>query len=415
MRIAVWHNTLSGGARRALYYQVRGLVERGHDVESWCPSTADQSYLPLRQLIPEHVTPFNPTIQAGRRAGRYVRALRRMREMDRVCRQAAREIEARGFDLLFASPCFYFYMPFIVGYLSLPKVVYLQEPARRFYEASPTLPWLGRVDRHDGSRLARLRRSLADQLQLQGVRVQARREYRNAHACDLMLVNSYYSRESVLRAYGREARVCYIGIDTALFRHERRPRERLIVGMGSFTPNKGIELAIRSVARLAEPRPPLVWIGNSGNPGYEDEMRRLAASLGVRFEPRKLISDAEVVETLNRAALFIYTSRLEPFGFAPLEANACGTPVIAVAEGGVRETVKDGVNGWLVDSEPEAIAEAMARLLNDAALTARLGERACEYVGKQWGLSRAIDRLEANLSQVVDRTGRQGKKACFAH
>jgi glycosyltransferase involved in cell wall biosynthesis len=144
-------------------------------------------------------------------------------------------------------------------------------------------------------------------------------------------------------------------------------------------------------------------------------MRRLAAAVGVRFEPRKLISDAEVVETLNRAALLVYTSRLEPFGLAPLEANACGTPVVAVAEGGVRETVKDGVNGWLVDSEPEAIAEAMARLLNDAELAARMGERARQYVEQEWSLGRAIDRLEANLWQVVDRTSRQGTLRCFAH
>ena len=150
------------------------------------------------------------------------------------------------------------------------------------------------------------------------------------------------------------------------------------------------------------------------NSGYEEEMRRLAASVGVRFEPRKLISDEEVVETLNRAALFIYTSRLEPFGLAPLEANACGTPVVAVAEGGVRETVKDGVNGLLVDSEPEAIAETMASLLGNADRAVRMGERACEYVRQEWGLSRSIDRLEANLSQVINRASQQGKKACSA-
>ena len=135
----------------------------------------------------------------------------------------------------------------------------------------------------------------------------------------------------------------------------------------------------------------------------------------MRFEPRRLISDAEVIETLNRAALLVYTSRLEPFGFAPLEANACGTPVVAVAEGGVRETIKDGVNGLLVDSEPEAIAEAMAALLGDSDRAARMGERACEYVRQEWGLGRSIDRLEANLARVVEAARRQGNKACSAH
>ena len=59
MRIAVWHNLPSGGGKRALYYHVRGLVERGHSVEAWCPSTSDRNYLPLSELITEHVVPID--------------------------------------------------------------------------------------------------------------------------------------------------------------------------------------------------------------------------------------------------------------------------------------------------------------------------------------------------------------------
>ena len=77
---------------------------------------------------------------------------------------------------------------------------------------------------------------------------------------------------------------------------------------------------------------------------------------------------------LNRAMLMIYTPRLEPFGFAPLEANACGTPVLAVAEGGVRETIVDGVNGLLVDDDPRAMADAVTRLSNDREYARRLGQ-----------------------------------------
>ena len=57
MKIAVWHNLPSGGGKRALYNHVRGLRERGHTLESWCPPTADQNYLPLSELIAEHVVP----------------------------------------------------------------------------------------------------------------------------------------------------------------------------------------------------------------------------------------------------------------------------------------------------------------------------------------------------------------------
>ena len=58
MRIAVWHNLPSGGGKRALHDHVRGLLGRGHTIEAWCPSTADPDYLPLSELIPEHVLPL---------------------------------------------------------------------------------------------------------------------------------------------------------------------------------------------------------------------------------------------------------------------------------------------------------------------------------------------------------------------
>src|SRR5229473_3089346 len=58
MKIAIWHNLPSGGGKRALYDHVRGLVARGHEVEGWCPPTADRSYLPLSTIVPEHVVPL---------------------------------------------------------------------------------------------------------------------------------------------------------------------------------------------------------------------------------------------------------------------------------------------------------------------------------------------------------------------
>src|SRR5215470_20410336 len=58
VRIAIWHNLPSGGGKRALYNQIQGFLKRGHTVESWCPSTADQTYLPLGDLVPEHVVPL---------------------------------------------------------------------------------------------------------------------------------------------------------------------------------------------------------------------------------------------------------------------------------------------------------------------------------------------------------------------
>ncbi len=400
MKIAVWHNLPSGGAKRALYYHVRGLVERGHQVECWTLSSADRSYLPLSELAPEHVIPLDwqpvePRI--GRSFALYPNTVSCRRAVDKASKRCARQINEDGFDVVFANSCRYFLMPSIVRFLRRPTVLYLQEPNRYLYEARPVLPWIGALRGSQEPLRSYLRNALVQLLLLPILRMNARDEWRSAHACKTILANSYYSCESIVRAYGRDAQVCYLGIDTDLFRNLKKERERFIVGVSAFDRAKAIELAIRSVSLLPQPRPPLLWIANAGEKAYIDELSRLAADLRVDLHVKMGISDTELVAILNRAALMLYTSRLEPFGLAPLEANACGTPVVSVAEGGVRETIKDGINGYLVERDAGAIAQAAAALLDDPALARRIGESAAAYVRQEWSLERGIDHLESYL------------------
>jgi glycosyltransferase involved in cell wall biosynthesis len=130
-------------------------------------------------------------------------------------------------------------------------------------------------------------------------------------------------------------------------------------------------------------------------------MRTLAESRDVTFEARFSVSDKELVETLNRATAMAYAPRLEPFGLAPLEANACGLPVVAVAEGGVRETIIDGVNGLLVQHRPEMMAQAIERLMQDKELAAQLGKNGWKIAEEKWSVKAAVDRLERQLIQAA--------------
>src|ERR1051326_1740498 len=384
MRIAVWHDLPSGGGKRALYQHVQGLVDRGHFVESWCLDTADQTYLPLSQLVTEHVCPLyingNQNISDAERETALTEAF------DDARRRCAAEIEDGGFDLLFANTAQRFHVPYVLKYVQIPKVLYLQEPCRPLYEAWPVLPWIS-----------------ADQEWLEIMRARAKQELLSARSCDTILVKSYLSRESVACAFGIVARICYLGIDTSVFQHLNLERQRFVVGIGSFTFNKRIDLAVEALALLPQPRPPLVWISNSRDAVYQNDVEKLADSLGVDLRIRLAVKDADLVTTLNRAALLLYTSRLEPFGLAVLEANACGLPVVAVAEGGVRETVKDGLNGCLVEPGPVALADAAERLLRDPDLARRMGENGIAYVQQNWNLKQSGDRLEMILNRVVSR------------
>jgi glycosyltransferase involved in cell wall biosynthesis len=411
MKIAVWHNLPSGGGKRALFDHVKGLTQRGHHVEAWCPPTADLGYLPLADLIREHVLslePAKPKPYPGEALKNLSRMKERLRAMDDHCRRCAEQINQGGFDLLFANTCTFFRVTPIARYVSVPSVLYLQEPYRELYEAMPNLVWAASPSSQSSGRSLRgMKRFVDDVVLTHERRIQVREERLNAAAFNAILVNSCFSRESVLRAYGLECEVCYLGVDVDKFHPPGGPSQGYVVGLGGLHFNKGVDRAIHALAEIpAARRPKLVWVGNFSDDAEERGVRQRAVACGVRFEFKLRISDLELVSLISEAALMIYTSRLEPFGFAPLEANACGTPVVAIAEGGIRETVKHQLNGLLVSgADPGELAQAIDRVLTDVALAQKLGRQGIEHVRSHWNLSGAIDRLEGHLRRVLS-TGR---------
>lgn len=317
-----------------------------------------------------------------------------MKAMKEHSRLAAEAINKGGFDVLFANTCLVYHAPFVGRYTTLPSVLYLQEPNRFLYEALPYLPWVGVPE---GSSWRKRLRAWFDMFAL---RKQAQEELKNAQSYDQILVNSYFSRESVARAYGLESSVCYLGIDTERYCPADVPREGFILGIGAIATPKRVDLAIRGVGALPEPRPSLVWACNSVDEPYLNSLKALASELGVNFDLRVLVPDEELVSLIRRAACVVYTPRLEPFGYVPLEATACGTPVVTVAEGGLRETMADGL-GWIADPRPNDIAEKIQEILSDPEAAARKVSAKRNEIVAQWNNPAAIDRLEGHLRQVA--------------
>ena len=411
MRIAVWHNLPSGGAKRALYDHVRGLVARGHTLESWSPPTADPTYLPLNEFIPEHVVPAEPYTNGWRRKAGDVFGLRtfnmrRITELDEYAQRCAEEINARDFDLLFANTSLNIAVSPIGRYVRIPGVLYLQEPSRWLYEAQPTLVWAGNQQSAERSAWtpAALYGSLRAALWLRGFRFQARAEWLNMRGFRRILVNSRFSRETVLRTYGLDAKVCYLGVNTEKFVRRHLPKEDYVIGVGAIAPRKNVRLVIEAVACLAPPRPRVLWIGDVSDPEHLAELEELAHASEVDFKTGVRLDDDALIDSLNRALMMVYTPRLEPFGFAPLEANACGLPVVAVAEGGVRETIQDGVNGLLVEHDPQAVADAIEYLRNNPEEASRMGQTGAGLVAERWSVAAAVDRLEQNLQTVLNES-----------
>ena len=389
-----------------MHAHVSGLVDRGYHVEIWCPERLDDHFLPLGDLATEHVVPLPPRapknvlveaveVLRGRRSD--------VEAMDHHCRLCAEQITAANCDVLFANTSSDFAVTAIGRFTDLPRVLYLQEPLRELYEASPELPWATPdPDPETGPTPPRGRPNvLRHALRVRKLGVLAREEQKNTRVYDRILVNSFYSRESVLRAYGLEASVCYLGVDTNRFRDLSLERERLAIGIGAVVPPKAIERAIEAVAVLGDDRPRLLWIGNVCDDDYRRRLEGLAIRQGVDLEFKINVSDTELIEDLNRASVMLYTPRLEPFGYAPLEAAACALPVVGVREGGVRETVDHERTGYLADPSPQSLAAALAKILSDPDLGRRLGANGRRWVTEQWTTDHLTTRLEKHLLAAV--------------
>jgi D-inositol-3-phosphate glycosyltransferase len=169
------------------------------------------------------------------------------------------------------------------------------------------------------------------------------------------------------------------------------PKDALVVSfVGRIQPHKGPEVLIRATSELVKHSPLLrhklivnIIGGASGaNTEEVDRLKELATWLAiddvVRFAPP--VPRADLAQWYRAADLVVVPSYSESFGLVALEAQACGTPVVATAVGGLRTAVADGISGVLVDGhDPKAWSSVIARLLQEPQRRVLLSMGAIEH------------------------------------
>ena len=179
---------------------------------------------------------------------------------------------------------------------------------------------------------------------------------RTASSVDRFIAISHYVAERIERIYGREAEVIYPPVECSRF--DIAPSSQIedhYLMVTALAPYKGVDLAIEAFAQTDRK---LVIVGKGDD---EARLRELAPS---NVEFRGWLSDAEVADALARCRGFILPCE-EDFGIAPLEAMACGRPVIALGRGGACETVRapggeSSPTGVFFDRpDPEALVHAI--------------------------------------------------------
>ena len=208
------------------------------------------------------------------------------------------------------------------------------------------------------------------------------------------------------------------GVDTAMFAPEGPVRPRAerprLVALGRLVRRKGVDELITALRRL--PDVELLVAGGPDDAARRVDrdpdagrLRAVAAAAGVADRVRLLgaVARAEVPALLRSADAVVCVPWYEPFGIVPLEAMACGRPVVASAVGGIQDTVVDQVTGLLVPPRrPDALAGALRRLLAAPTQALAFGIAGRDRVLARYCWDRIADSTVAVYEEVLaERAG----------
>lgn len=228
---------------------------------------------------------------------------------------------------------------------------------------------------------------------------------------DSFVANSANTAGKIERFYGRPATVVPAPVDLARF--APLPRRRIGNGaaaegsdapdrpgydlvLGSMVPYKRVDLAVAAWAQMPERR--LVVVGD----GPERARLQRLATPNVHFAGR--VAEEDLGHWYSGANLLAFPGE-EDFGIVPLEAQACGTPVVALGRGGALETVVDGVTGiHFGDESPEALVAAVRRLDG-----LRLEEAAIRAQAARFGRTAFIAKIAEVVGEAVDANAAAGR------
>lgn len=242
---------------------------------------------------------------------------------------------------------------------------------------------------------------------------------------DMLIANTVEERSDLIDLYDADpdgVAIVHPGVDLGVFRPDRQAEARALLGIdpdaqlllfaGRIQPLKAPDILIRAAAELLRRDPALrsrlvvAIVGGASGTGLDhpDSLVDLTHRLGldgvVRFEPT--LDQAHLADWYAAATVVCVPSYNESFGLVAIEAQACGTPIVAARVGGLPTAVTDGVTGILVDGHvPHSYADALARIINDPALRDAMSRKAVRHA-ESFGWDVTADRTLEVYRQAVE-------------
>ena len=351
-KIAVFHMLPSGGGIRVLR-QFTDELSSSFQLHIHQPAGASSAR--GRSKLEETIYPY----PMWRKPSGYLRPVAplflilRLLSFKHVCRQAALNINRTADAVLVRNSMPVAAAP-VLKYLNIPSAYFCFEHPRHIYEKD----------------IIRRTSNAFTELALKPLALlEKRMDKQSARAATQIITFSEHMRKNVKSIYGRDAAIVRPGVDSTFFHpaDKQTVTENYVLSVGALWPFKGHETAIRILSLInSDIRPEIRIVADRGYPGYDAKLFALASGLGVKVKIQQNITDEGLRELYRGAKAVICCQRREPYGLVPLEAMACGSPVLAINEGGFADNIINGKTGLLFPGTAETGAESLLKILAES-------------------------------------------------
>ncbi len=365
MKIAFFHNLPLSGAKKVVYEQIDYLSSKNLvDLYQLLPEDDFFSFKKVtRQTYTYQFTQYN---RLPFFLSRIVRDYKNFITLKYLHKKIAQDIDNRGYDMVIVHPDKYTQAPFLLKFLKTKNIYYCHEWLRIVYESefrfnedvSIFKKWYEFVTRE-------IRKYI---------------DTKNVLAAKYIITNSLYTAKNCEKAYGIKTRVCYPGVDIHQFKNTNIKKEYDILFVGDKTNNEGMKI-LTKVKELTE--------------------KNLSIKIISKKRSNFTLSEYNLMQEYCKARIVLCLSIREPFGLIPLEAMACGVPVIAVNEGGYKETIIDGKTGYLIPRDPKTLTEKIELLLSSPHLLSEMSKNARIHIKKNWTWEKNGKRLEELIHKFM--------------
>ena len=356
MKIAIFHELDFGGARRAANEFAKRLNKVAEVDFYYVDENKDENIKKFCKNV--FYYPFYPKPwKSNDWAARLYKDTIELIKIYNLHKKISQDINSKNYDCIFVHPSKFTQAPFLLRDIKNKCIYFCQEPLRMVYDpvvssSIADIPFPKNLYEFINRKI----RKIID--------------LKNFNSASIILANSNSSKDFIKKSYATSAKVCYLGVDTNLFKPQNRNKSIDVLLIGNK--DQGYDL-LNKLPKIFE--------------------NKIVIRAIFRENGKPKISDKELVGIYNQAKVLVALNYNEPFGLIPLEAMACGTPVIAVNEGGYSETVVDNKTGFLVPRNSNKLYEKIKIIINNEKLRKEMGKNARENILQNWTWDKTMEKF----------------------